>query len=426
MNEIYKEIIYQYSRGRKILIICKDIDEGQNIKNKLKEGKFDLKKIFNETDENYKNDIFLYLRNDKENVEKELRESKNRIIISTNLGGRGTDIDTTPEVESKGGLHVIITKLSSNSRTQKQAFGRTSRQGKKGSGQYILLSNKNIQKYGDLIKIRDEKEKKRINSIDLGYLILKDELFIKYIKKIKKYKELEDPDDGYYLKSDIDERWSFFLKKFVNDETKINEKIKKEINDKFNDFMNKIDNIMKLPRYKRFNNNFLRISEGVRVKHRSNDEGLNNYLDFEGNEDCFYFSVFYYKAIIEHSNYLRIRVDEDPDEDIKYCEKIIHYFKKTKEKLNLLIEVNIDPVLKSFQDWEQLSKLEKFFKFDTENSYHEKNFYKQFLFRKNLIIKLKDHIDRNIDVINQFIQIFAKKNRNNYKYYLDRDNVEIY
>ena len=190
--------------------------------------------------------------------------------------------------------------------------------------------------------------------------------------------------------------------------------------------MNKIDNIMKLPRYKRFNNNFLRISEGVRVKHRSNDEGLNNYLDFEGNEDCFYFSVFYYKAIIEHSNYLRIRVDEDPDEDIKYCEKIIHYFKKTKEKLNLLIEVNIDPVLKSFQDWEQLSKLEKFFKFDTENSYHEKNFYKQFLFRKNLIIKLKDHIDRNIDVINQFIQIFAKKNRNNYKYYLDRDNVEIY
>ena len=426
MNEIYKEIIYQYSRGRKILIICKDIDEGQNIKNKLKEGKFDLKKIFNETDENYKNDIFLYLRNDKENVEKELRESKNRIIISTNLGGRGTDIDTTPEVESKGGLHVIITKLSSNSRTQKQAFGRTSRQGKKGSGQYILLSNKNIQKYGDLIKIRDEKEKKRINSIDLGYLILKDELFIKYIKKNKKYKELEDPDDGYYLKSDIDERWSFFLKKFVNDETKINEKIKQEINDKFNYFMNKIDNIMKLPRYKRFNNNFLRISEGVRVKNRSNDEGLNNYLDFEGNEDCFYFSVFYYKAIIEHSNYLRIRVDEDPDEDIKYCEKIIHYFKKTKEKLNLLIEVNIDPVLKSFQDWEQLSKLEKFFKFDTENSYHEKNFYKQFLFRKNLIIKLKDHIDRNIDVINQFIQIFAKKNRNNYKYYLDRDNVEIY
>lgn len=426
LNEICKEIIYQYSRGRKILVICKDIDEGENIKNKLKEGKFDLKEIYNKIDENYRNDIFLYLRNDKDNVEKELRESKNRIIISTNLGGRGTDIDTTTEIENKGGLHVIITKLSNNSRTQQQAFGRTSRQGKKGSGQYILISNKNIQKYDELIKIRDEKEKERINSIDLNYLILKDDLFIRYIKHIKKYKELEDDNDGYYLKSDIDERWSFFLKKYVGDEKKINEKVKKDINDKFNDFITKIDNIMKLPRYERFNNNFLRISEGVRVKHINNDAGLNNYLDFEGNEECFYFAVFYYKAIIEHSNYLKIRLDEDPDEDNKYCEKIINNFNKTKEKLVNLIKVNIDPVLKSFEDWEQLSKLEKYFKIDkTRDSFLEKNFYKQFSFRKKLIEKLIDHINRNIDIINKFIQIYSKKNTKKYKYYLDREHVEM-
>lgn len=426
LNEICKEIIYHYSRGRKILVICKDIDEGENIKKRLKEGKFELKNIYDNTDESYKNDIFLYLRNDKDNVEKELRESKNRIIISTNLGGRGTDIDTTKDIENNGGLHVIITKLSNNSRTQKQAFGRTSRQGKKGSGQYILIPDKNIQLYAELINYRDEKEKKRINKIDLDYLILKDKLFIEYTKHIKKYKELENIDDGYYLKSDIDERWSFFLKKYLNEDKKFNKEVQKDLNIKFNDFIKKIDNIMKLPRYKRFNNNFLRISEGVRVKHLEKDKGLNNYLDFEGNEECFYFGVFYYKAIIEHSNYREICLEENPKEDNICCEKIIKYFNKTIEKLKRLEEVNIEPIFKSFKDWEQLSKLEKFFKVDkTENSYQEKNFYRQFDFRKKLIEKLIDHITGNINVINDFIKIYSKKNVKKYKYYLIRDHVQM-
>lgn len=428
LNEICIEIIYHYSRGRKILVICKDIDEGEIIKNKLKEGKFEFKKIYDSIDENYKDDIFLYLRNDKDNVEKELTETKNRIIISTNLGGRGTDIDTTRDIENKGGLHVIVTKLSNNSRTQKQAFGRTSRQGKKGSGQYIIKSDKNTQLYNELIEIRDEKEEKRIKSIDLNHLILKDNLFLKYINHIKKYKELEDIDDSYYLKSDIDERWSFFLKKYVNETQKINDKIEKDINIKFKDFINNLDNIMKLPRYKRFNNNFLRISEGVRVKHLNNDNGLNNYLDFEGNEECFYFAVFYYKAIIQHSNYLdNLTKKKDPNKDIIYCKNIIENFKKTKEKLKSLVEVNINPILKSFDDWENLSKLDKFFKVDKNenNNYQEKNFYKQFLSRKNLIKKLIAHIISNIDTIDQFIKIHSKENLKKYKYYLIRENVQM-
>ena len=98
--------------------------------------------------------------------------------------------------------------------------------------------------------------------------------------------------ESYYLKADIDERWSFFLKKNVNEDIKITDKVKNDINRKFDDFMKEINNIMKLPRYQRFNNNFLRISEGVKIKHTNNDEGLNKYLNFEGNEECFYFAVF--------------------------------------------------------------------------------------------------------------------------------------
>ena len=40
---ICKEIIYHFSKGRKILVICKDINEGNNIELKLKEGKFEQK-----------------------------------------------------------------------------------------------------------------------------------------------------------------------------------------------------------------------------------------------------------------------------------------------------------------------------------------------------------------------------------------------
>ena len=93
------------------------------------------------------------MRNDIENIVEKLKESKSRIILSTNLGGRGTDIKTSKEEEKYGGLHVILTKLSSNTRTQKQAFGRTSREGKKGSGQYIIMRKKNLNAYGQLINI---------------------------------------------------------------------------------------------------------------------------------------------------------------------------------------------------------------------------------------------------------------------------------
>lgn len=146
------------------------------LKELLEKEKFDLEY----EDVNYKKDILLYLRNDDKDIQDKLNKTKERIIISTNLGGRGTDINTTSEIEEKGGLHVIITKLSENSRTQKQAFGRTSRQGKKGSGQYIFKEEKGIKTYNQLIKNRNEKEKNLIKDIDnnLDYLLLKDNLFI--------------------------------------------------------------------------------------------------------------------------------------------------------------------------------------------------------------------------------------------------------
>lgn len=63
------------------------------------------------------------------------------ITIATNMAVRGADIVTTPEVERNGGLHVMVTFGCSNFRVERQGFGRTGRQGNKGTYHYILKAS---------------------------------------------------------------------------------------------------------------------------------------------------------------------------------------------------------------------------------------------------------------------------------------------
>jgi len=73
---------------------------------------------------------------------------QNRITISTNMAGRGTDIKLGRGVASMGGLHVIATERHESGRIDRQLFGRAARQGDPGSAQaFMSVDDELIQRF---------------------------------------------------------------------------------------------------------------------------------------------------------------------------------------------------------------------------------------------------------------------------------------
>ncbi|GAA6099923.1 uncharacterized protein LOC113634991, partial [Tachysurus ichikawai] len=97
-------------RGQVVLVVCEDV----NTANALND------KIAAET----KYSVTMYTMSECHNIENQ-EFGKGRIIITTNLGGRGTDIKVTEEVNRCGGLFVLLTYFTNNRRVEKQVFGRT-------------------------------------------------------------------------------------------------------------------------------------------------------------------------------------------------------------------------------------------------------------------------------------------------------------
>ena len=61
-----------------------------------------------------------------------------RVTVATNMAGRGTDILLASGVAELGGLHVILTEFHESRRIDRQLFGRSARQGDRGSGAAIV------------------------------------------------------------------------------------------------------------------------------------------------------------------------------------------------------------------------------------------------------------------------------------------------
>jgi preprotein translocase subunit SecA len=71
------------------------------------------------------------------------------VTISTNMAGRGTDIQLGPGVAESGGLHVIGTNRHESRRIDNQLRGRAGRQGDPGSSEFFVsLRDDLLLKYG--------------------------------------------------------------------------------------------------------------------------------------------------------------------------------------------------------------------------------------------------------------------------------------
>ncbi len=180
----------EISEVRPVEIICENIERASSVEKALQSKGVSPQSIVR------------YVR-DGDDVEKRFSHrpaTRGDIIITTNKGGRGTDITVDDEVDIVGGLHVILGYLPENDRIEDQAVGRTARNGRQGTFQLILQVE--TKAYDELCKtqglpfkdlaeliiikekaLRDEREKLRLKELQQKYILqleVEEELFAKF------------------------------------------------------------------------------------------------------------------------------------------------------------------------------------------------------------------------------------------------------
>lgn len=224
MNMVALEAFLLAVKGRSVLVICQTIKKVHKLRSNITslvalEGKGEQIKIkFYEDEDGFKI------------VHEEVGPGE--VILATNIAGRGTDFKTKPELETNGGLHVIVCFLPYNQRVQDQAFGRTARQGNLGTAQLILresdlaeldinidLHKKSIT-MENIVRERDNLERIRLEQIQNEKLVeidFNDGLFNKFSAvysefKTRQWKKL----GGLFLVEDFKEFWAFWLHSKAN------------------------------------------------------------------------------------------------------------------------------------------------------------------------------------------------------------------
>ncbi|MGB0405352.1 MAG: hypothetical protein ACPGDB_04095, partial [Fusobacterium sp.] len=165
----------------------------------------------------------LYTRSDVDDADSlTSRINPGEIIVATNLAGRGTDIITSEEIESRGGLHVAMTFMPRNERVEDQGIGRTARQGRDGSS--IIIVNKEVEKekwqvsdiasIGTLRDLRDTFESastEYVKHTKIPKLVAEDELFHEF--QIFAHEMMRSQgDNADHAYSNFEIKWGMWLK----------------------------------------------------------------------------------------------------------------------------------------------------------------------------------------------------------------------
>ncbi|CAB1422912.1 unnamed protein product [Pleuronectes platessa] len=195
-----------FREGRAALLICETITKAKELYEMLKNV--------------IPGQIILYSRSDKDSSSKINKKlDPGDVIVATNLAGRGTDIKVSKKVNKNGGLFVVLSFLSENTRVELQAFGRTARKGKPGSAQIIMTTDhvqeslKTVSSLEEAKETRNRLAAERINYMmaDVTEMKLREDLFAEYCKTLQGIYRNTKGDERSVVVAIMNEFWGIWL-----------------------------------------------------------------------------------------------------------------------------------------------------------------------------------------------------------------------
>ncbi|MEK6239103.1 MAG: preprotein translocase subunit SecA [Planctomycetales bacterium] len=124
-NAVVEEVRSLCLDGRPVLIGTRSIDKSQVLSELLREAR-----VAHQVLNAYQVEQEAAIVSDS--------GQRSRVTVSTNMAGRGTDINLGEGIAELGGLHVICTEMHDSARIDRQLIGRSARQGDPGTYRLFL------------------------------------------------------------------------------------------------------------------------------------------------------------------------------------------------------------------------------------------------------------------------------------------------
>ena len=206
---------------RAILVICEDIATATKIHKEIMKTNR-IKRWISSDEDN--TTPYLHTKSDgydEGRMNKVLKPGD--VVITTNLGARGTDFVTDDVVNKNGGLFVLVTFIPLNDRVEKQAFGRTGRRGATGSCQ-IIVNRKTMPEWlsscetvNEVKRVRDCIDIHRLKNMTEVHLMRnKQNLFREYCEWKEKFiTSCPNNSDNLRIQEEIlDETWAKWIQNY--------------------------------------------------------------------------------------------------------------------------------------------------------------------------------------------------------------------